>query len=233
MLTVFFGNDTITIRSEAFALAEKFADTPDSVVRFDADNFNAAMVSEAVQTTSLFGGKQVFLIDTISDDVEQFEELCALLPTLAHSEHECILIEKVLLADVRKQCVAVNATLHEYKRVEEKGFDIFSLTTALLQRDKKSLWLALQDARQAGISAEEIIGTLVWQIKTMRLVSRTSSPEEADLKPFVFNKTKQALGRFTSTEIDEYSRALLTLYHEGHRGIKNIDLALEGWVLGL
>ena len=93
------------------------------------------------------------------------------------------------------------------------------------------MWLLLNDAKHAGISAEEIIGTLWWQLKSLRLVAQTSGADEAGLKPFVYKKAQQALGRYNESQLFTLSESLLRLYHDGHNGQTDIDLALERWVL--
>jgi hypothetical protein len=82
-----------------------------------------------------------------------------------------------------------------------------------------------------GLSAEEIIGTLWWQLKTLRLAMLTKSAEEAGVKDFPYNKAKRALKNFKDGEIETLSLRLLNLYHDGHAGKCDIDLALEEWVL--
>jgi hypothetical protein len=67
----------------------------------------------------------------------------------------------------------------------------------------------------------------------LRLAERTKSAEEAGQKPFVYSKAKRALSAFKEGELDSISRDLLSIYHDGHLGKRDIDLALERWVLTL
>ncbi len=63
------------------------------------------------------------------------------------------------------------------------------------------------------------------------LAARTSSPEEAGMKDFPYKKAKQSLSKFEKGEVDRLSRSLLELYHHGHQGLRDLDVALEEWVL--
>ena len=54
---------------------------------------------------------------------------------------------------------------------------------------------------------------------------------EAGMKDFPYQKAKRALLRFKPGEIEAKARKLLVLYHKGHRGEVDLDLALEEWVL--
>lgn len=113
------------------------------------------------------------------------------------------------------------------------SFNTFAMADALARKDKKSLWVLLQNARHHNVSAEEIIGTLFWQLKSLRLAAETSSALEAGMKPFMYTKAKSALGKFAPGELTTLSRTLLSLYHDGHSGKRDIDLALEKFLLTL
>jgi len=103
----------------------------------------------------------------------------------------------------------------------------------LANKDKKSLWLLFCEAKRNGLSGEEIIGTLWWQLKSLRLAAMTNSASEAGMKDFTYNKAKRALRNFRDGELETLSHSLLLAYHDGHGGIRDIDYALEEWVLGL
>jgi len=102
-----------------------------------------------------------------------------------------------------------------------------------MQQDELLAWILLAKAWRNNLSNEEIIGTLYWQVKMLRLVERTKNAEEAGQKPFVYSKAKRSLRQFTEGELDSLSRDLLSIYHEGHLGRRDMDSALERWVLSL
>lgn len=69
---------------------------------------------------------------------------------------------------------------------EYKGaFNVFALTDSVGERDKRKSWTLYQKALAGGMSAEEVFWRIVWVVKTMLLVSKTKSAEEAEVKPFV------------------------------------------------
>ena len=53
------------------------------------------------------------------------------------------------------------------------------------------------------------------------------------MKEYLYKKAKSALTTFPLSEVEKKSHELLTLYYEGHQGKRDLDLALEAWVLGL
>jgi len=231
MLYVFFGTDVVTVREKARARARALGE--ENVASITVSDYHPGILQEHAGSVSLFGSKAVTLIDTLSEDADLFNSLIDDLPMLAESDHVFVVIEQALGAADKKvfQKYATEST--EYAAEKQERFDTFKITYAFLERDNRSLWLHLTDAFHRGVAHEEIVGTLFWQVKTLRLVARTSSAEEAGIKPFVYTKAKRGLGRFKPEELDRFSRELVTLYHEGHLGIRDMGLALEQWVLSV
>ena len=121
---------------------------------------------------------------------------------------------------------------HEAKERAAEKFNLFLLTNALAGRERKKLWLLCQQALAAGVTEEEIFWKLVWQIKTLLLVKNSPAPPSA-MKPFVLEKTRQALGNFKSGELENLSAQLVALWHDARRGQTDFDLGLEKLVLSV
>lgn len=232
MLTVFYGNDQIKVRSEAHKYIDSLVKTGQTVVRIESDNYEAGQLLNLSSATVLFGVSPIYLIDTLSNQADSYEELLETLESLATSTENFVVIEKDLNASDKKHFAKQTDNLNEYKKAGvETRFNVFAMAEALVNKDKRQLWVLLQEAKRNGLSAEEIIGTLWWQLKTLRLATLTKSAEEAGVKDFPYNKAKRALKNFKDGEIESLSFKLLNLYHDGHRGECDIDLALEEWVL--
>ena len=90
--------------------------------------------------------------------------------------------------------------------------------------------LLFHEAILAGIAAEEMVGILWWQLKTLRLAAIAKS-EEAGLKDFPYQKAKRSLAKFGEGELEKLSASLLTLIHNSRLGYYDIDQALERWIL--
>lgn len=233
MLHVFYGNNTVAIRQKAFELAVTFEENGSHVERIDAESYVFGVCVDIAQSVSLFGGTRVYLLDTPSSDSLFSEETMAMLEVYADSANTYIVIEGPLLAAQKKPFAKYATSIEEIKKEAEERFNAFAMAESLSRKDKKSLWLQLQDAKQNGLSAEEIIGTLWWQLKTLRLAKLTSTAEEAGMKDYPYNKAKRSLSYFKDGELESLSRSLLMLYHQGHGGERDIDLALEAWTLSL
>jgi DNA polymerase III delta subunit len=183
---------------------------------------------------SLFGESTVFVLDMPSEEPEAYLLLEKAVAELAASSNTIIVMEGPLLAPAKKKWGA-GATVMDESTAGPAGerFDVFAMAAALSQKDKKSLWLLLTKAKRAGLSAEEIIGTLWWQLKTLRVAAVTRSADEAGMKSYPYDKAKQALRNFKSGELEGISRDLLKVYHNGHGGVKDIEVGLEEWVLSI
>lgn len=230
MLNVFYGTDAIKVRKAALEAAEKGDAT---VTTIAGENYSEGMLRDAAGAASLFGGVDVYVLDTPSSNKAFDAEVKDNLAMLSESNNSFIVIEGALLAANKKQYAKFAESIEEFKGEKAERFNVFAMADALSKKDKKTLWVLLQEAKLAGLSAEEIIGTLWWQLKTLRLAAVTGSASEAGMKDFPYNKAKRSLGQFEDGELETLSRSLLAVYHDGHLGKQDIDLALEKWCLSV
>jgi DNA polymerase III delta subunit len=235
MLHVFFGTNTETVRQAAYAQLATLKETLPGleVSRIEPGAYEAGQLASLANTVSLFSGATAYLLDMPSQQSEFMEDVLADAPLLATSEHHFIVIEGALLAADKKILEKQAVTLEESKAGAATRVDVFKLCDALVRKDKRLLWMYLQEVWAEGISTEEIVGVLWWQFKTLRLAAVTKTAAAAGMKDFPYNKAKRALANFKPGEIETLSRSLLTLYHDGHAGKCDLDLALEEWVLRL
>lgn len=230
MLYVFSGGDVVKTRSEAHDFIAREESKGSAVRTVLAEQYEPGMVRGVSQSASLFGGTECVVFDSLSENDEALQELEDSAEVLAESPHTVVVIDGKLPASVAKALKAEAEEWHETKLEERERFNAFSMADALAKRDKKTLWLLLSRAQQAGLAPEEIIGTLFWQLKAIRLTKVTKSASEADMKDFPYNKAKSVAKNFSDDDLARLSDSLVTLYHEGHLGT-DIDLALEKWVL--
>lgn len=233
MLYSFYGSDIGRVRTSALKKLAELRSGGSEVTVLPSDESSQPMLKDALGAASLFGEVGVYLLDTPSESEEYFESVFALVPDMNASSNTFVLIEGALKAAVVKTLEKNSTKTEKYDAGPKKEFNVFGMSDALASRDKKTLWILLQDAWRDGRTTEELIGTLSWQLKVLRLAEVAKSADEAGQKPFVFDKAKRALKNFKPGEISSLSRSLVLLYHEGHGGARNIDHALEAWVLGL
>ncbi len=232
MIHLFYGTDTIRTRSAALELLETCVDAGSRLERLEARDLTAGRIADMAGSVSLFGEKSVYVIDTPSEDETQFTMLLGSLSGLAQSENTIIIIERAVLAPIKKQFEKVKATLTEFKATtEQSSYDPFLINNALLARDKKTLWMLFCRSVALQIPVEETVGIIWWQLKTLRLAALYPSADAAGMKSFPYDKAKRALRNFKPGEIEELSRSLLRVYHDARAGRMDMVLGMEEWVL--
>lgn len=233
MYQVFYGNDMAAVRGAAFAAVGEYENKGFTVETIEPDNYETGILNDKAGGSSLFGGATLYLLDTPSTRKDFYEDTVKNLNLLAESNNKFIIIESGLLAAEKKRFAKYAEEMEEFKSGPSDRFNVFSLADALARKDKKSLWLLFHEARLNQIAPEEIVGTLWWQLKTLRLAEVTNSAAEAGLKDFPYRKAKGSLSKFKQGEITAVSRSLLKLQHESRLGKRDLDIALERWVLDL
>lgn len=231
MLEVYYGTDTIAVRQKVNDRAHVIRDEGGVVTAIDSNSYTAGILTDLAKATSLFGETGVYILDTPSESKEFSDAVFEELAALADSPHIFIVSELALLTAAKKQYQKYAAVCEEFKATKAASFNTFALADALAQKNKKQLWLLLHEAYAVHQSAEEIIGVLWWQLKALRLAALTTSAAEADMKDYPYNKAKRSLSHFKPDELEQLSDSLLDLYHAGHAGRTDINVALEKWVL--
>lgn len=233
MYSVYFGTDRQRVRDAATNYIAQNLSPEGTLTTLDAQTFLPGQVADALGASSLFGGEEWFVLDSPSENEDFFEEVKSSLKELSESPNTFIILEGALLAPAKKAYGKYTEVADEFTAEKSEQFNTFGMAEALAQKDKRRLWVLLQEARLSGLKEEAIIGMLWWQLKSLRLASVTRSAEEAGMKDFPYNKSKRALSSFKEGEVVMLSRSLLELYHAGHAGQRDMDIALEEWVLTL
>jgi DNA polymerase III delta subunit len=233
MLHVYFGKDTNAVRTKAFEAVTELTSHGVSIERVEVERYVAGTCAQMVNATTLFGTRTVYVLDTPTQDEIFYTEVAALLEQFADSEDSFFIVEAALTAPTKKVYQKHAQVFEEVETKAKDFFNVFSLAESLSCKDKKMLWVQLQEAYAAGLSSEEIIGTLWWQLKTLRVAALTKNAVEAGMKDYPYNKAKRAQSVFKKGEVISLSASLLAVYHDGHAGICDIDVALEQWILAL
>lgn len=231
MYTVFYGTDRNAVRDGATKYIEANMPANATLTTIDAAEYQEGQVADALGASSLFGGSEWFVLDTPSGNEDMAAATQAALSELAESANTFIILEGPLLAAAKKKYEKHAAQCEEFAAEKAERFNSFALAEALAGKDKRRLWVLLQEAKLGGQREEEIIGMLWWQLKALRLAQNTNSAAEAGMKDFPYNKAKRALSKFAPGEVERLAQSLLALYHDGHAGVREMDIALERWML--
>lgn len=161
-------------------------------------------------TSSLFGETRVFRFDGALSGA-QAEDFLAQAHRLALSPHQFIFTEAKLLKKITDALTKAGAVVESFPLPKKQAlFDVFSLSPALMSRDRKKLWLLVLAAAREGIAPEALVGVLHYAVRRA-----LASPTK----------------RYTREELMLLSRQLVSLYHDSHRGAGDLSLLLERFVL--
>lgn len=238
MLYFIHGTEYMKVVDKSHGLVEPMlSKKPDaSLFKLNTDNWSDAQIQELVGGQGLFENKYIVQISKVLDNKEIADVILKILPDIAESQNIFIWTEEKVDSKTLKKIEksAEKVQVFDKKEVKDrwKEFNIFSLGDALVARDKKKLWIGYTEALRHH-APEEIHGTLFWQVKSMILASKTKSPAESGLKPFVYTKSLKGSTKYSSEELHQLSSDLINLYHNARRGKVELDIALERFVLGV
>ena len=253
MLYVILGTDRIMSRSKFATLRDSLiAKRPDaSVAVFDEDTCDVAALPSLAASAGLFSAKSLVVLDSVLGDEAIREAVVNILSDISASENVFMLYEEKVDAKTKKSLekYAEHMDVYDAPKLAFRGvpvkraapvseharmcaaFSGFDLADAVASRDKKRAWMLLQHARMCDVGAEEIHGTIFWQVKMMLVCKDANSAEQAGVKPFVFGKSKRGANSFTAEELRMLSGNLVHAYHEAHRGGMPLYDALETLIL--
>lgn len=228
MLYVFTGNDLAKIGKARESFFKKYSEF--EIFNFDDLNFNLEEFATFLSDGDLFSKKYLVCLNNVLE-TNFSGEILASLSKMEESKNVFIFTESSVTKSSEKELKANAAkyeNFEEPKRVER--FNIFSITDAFGAKDKKSVWVLMQKALHEGVSAEEILNILIWQVKNLLLASSAKDVKESGLAPFVFNKSKSYAKNFGQEELHDISTKLVTMFHESHLGLE-LEPNLELFIL--
>jgi DNA polymerase III delta subunit len=244
MLYVFHGTDTASAVTKATSLVSSLrTKRPDaSYVHVEAGQWSPSIIEEHIGGQGLFSNKYIIFLDRVTENAEAKESFAGFVSVMAESTNIFIVLEGKLGAELKKafeksaeKMIEVSEKLKvesgKSKKTEE--FNIFALADAVGARDTFKAWSVYRQAVDAGNEPESIIGTLFWQVKSMKLAANAKSAGESGLSPFVFSKAKKATGNYSEGELNSLTEKLISVYHDAHRGVCDAELAVERVMLDL
>lgn len=236
MLQIIYGKDREKGRARFSVLRSEYNKTCGEESTILEGEISSEFLHGAAASQGLFGGRTLYTLDCIFDKKEEQEALMAHASELHLSPNIFLVFEPELDKNIAGEIKETNAEVEEFvlaKKDTRPEFNIFSLGDALGQRNKKQLWVLYQEALGAGLSAEEISGTLFWAVKNLALAKNAKPGDDAGMSPFVAKKARGFTANYTAAEIKKLSHTLVGSYHEAHRGGEPMEVAIERFILGL
>jgi DNA polymerase III delta subunit len=226
MLYLFHGTDTQTSANKARALVKSLrVKRPDaSFVEMGADDFSESAIQGHAGGQGLFAPKYLIFLDRVTENAEAKDRVADLAEIMQESDNIFILLEGKLNAELKRglEKHAEKTVVSDMKKdtADAKKFNVFALADALGSRESGRAWALYRQAIDAGQETEAIIGMLFWKVKTM-IIAGTSG------------KYAGGVGKYSKEELLALAGQLITVYHDGHRGLTDMELAIEQLLLGI
>lgn len=227
MIYAFVGSDPASKKKFLADLLKTHEDR--EAIYFDSESFDTAAFLNTLGSGDIFARKYfVVLRGIVAGDKH---DISSKFGEMAQGETVFVILEDGLLKatlEELKRHAKVLKTVDLPKGKDDK-FNIFSITDAYGARDKKITWVLMEQALRSGVTAEEILNTLIWQTKNLLFVKRETDPRKTGLSPFVYEKAKKYSANYSLPELQDISRSLTKLFHEGHLGLDvepNLELFL-------
>ncbi len=176
-------------------------------------NFNPELVNNVIYGDSLFDSKETIVFKDVFENKEAQDFILSRLERMSESKKTFIFLEQKLLKDIIDKFKKGTAEIEEFKSAAARAekSNPFAVTYPLGSRDKKNTWISFQKVIQNQAEPEALAGIIFWKIKSMIL--------EKDTK------------KYSERELIELSSKIISIYHEGHRGMGDIETGLERLIL--
>ena len=213
MLYVFYGTDTAQAGEKARSLVESLrAKRPDAAYeKIDGDSWDVSVLQSHLGGQGLFSNKYIVFIDRVTENKNAKEELAEHVPAMQESPNIFILYEGKVLTELKK---ALEKHAEKIVVVDEKktagGSSFFGRGSG----DGPNIF-ALADA----VGKRDAVRA--WALYRQAV---DGGIESEAIIGMLFWKAK-------SLEDKALAKKLVTLYHDGHRGLCDLELGIEKLVL--
>ena len=206
------------------------------LVTFSDASFQKETVLSYTSSGDMFGTTYVVHLSRVGENANGLDLFLNDTAVLLKSETLFVVEENELGKDLKKVFEDAGVQITEIKSAKANffgGLNAFQLVDAYNLRDKKNAWVLYLKLIDAGTSAEEIAGAMIWNFKNLALYFSVSKPNPGalDMKPFVFSKVAAASKNFSKKEIADKSFALSSALHNSHRGKGDSATLLELFIL--
>ncbi|MEI6304474.1 MAG: hypothetical protein WCP09_00440 [Candidatus Taylorbacteria bacterium] len=225
MLYVYHGTDIGRSRDKAHKLVESLrARKPDaSYVPINADGWNTSIIEEHLGGQGLFSNKYIVFLDRVTENADAKEQIGDMVSPMNESSNIFVVLEGKLLTSLKKAFdegaeKVVVTDLVAAGKVFGGGsdFNVFALGDAVASRNRASSWTIYRQAVDCGIGSESILGTLFWKVKTM-----------------IVSSGGKGSTKYSKVELEKLLTSIVRLYHDGHRGLIDMELGTEKLLLQL
>jgi hypothetical protein len=208
MIVSIYGTN-ITVRKKALESVLK-GKHPTAYVRTDT----TWELSHLINAEDLFGGEVIVLVEQVGSTAEGRDILKDNFKDMEASKNLFIIDEPFIETTFIKTLEKYSKETFDAREQKIKGKDPFTLTNAIMKRDKKNAWLAWTEVRD--LDAEPVQGALWWRVRT--------------LWEGVKEGKKSA---YSEDELAKMGFDLVAMSHRAHRGETDLHEEIEKFVLSI
>lgn len=237
MLYLFLGGDKRAIQKKLDSFLEQVRKKKSGISFFELDeeSVDVEALKELLHTQGLFEKEHLVVLRRVLGDEDVHDFVFKNLSLFKESPNVFVFAEEELSAE------SFGAFKEHARKIWEAGakssearkeFNRFALGDAVLERDRKKAWALLcAFIDREGEALESAHGIIFTQVKNLLLVKKEL--KNPGFHPFVFQKTKQGASNYTTEELETMSQELVILYHDARRGICDLRVALEKFILSI
>ncbi len=200
----------------------------DGAILFDGGNFNQDALSDALFSTPLWGDTSPIVLKFFLESDEGRSYLEKNIESFDALDTPILLVEHTLGKKDETWLEKIGISITKEKKEVKKEYTPFAFAEKVADKDKKNAWIEFMYLVSLGKSAEELVGTLVWQMKSI-VLTKGYSPAESELSPFVYQKAKRAT--MTASEASTSLSSLVSLLPNARKKGYDSLLSLEYWLL--
>jgi DNA polymerase III delta subunit len=207
---------------------------PDAeVFRVKTENYSKDFVLELLSSQGLFSKKYIVVMDGLLENEMIQEEITSLFEEFKNTEHIFIFAEQKLNKKNKDLAEKFSEKVWNFEEKEKpKAFDPFVLANCLGDKDKKNLWVNFVKMYDLGVGAEEIIGMLFWQMKSI-YIAKNYKEKESKLSPFVYKKTFNFSKKWQNDDILKKADRLVEISELVRDGEGDSFIYLESFILNI
>lgn len=205
-----------------------------SVYSYDTENFSTEKFEELSVGAGLFFAKDIIICRNLSEDKEIKELVSGLLVDCKKSDSIFVFWEtgddKTFIKNLEKHS---EVTKKKESKSSAETFNPFALADALTTRDRQKLWVLYQKGLRSGQKPDDFLRTLVWQAKTMILVSTAKTGEADHIKPYPRQKAVAGAKKYSDQELKNLFLNLTEVAGQNYPQSYELEIALEKAILEL
>ncbi|VAW32568.1 hypothetical protein MNBD_CPR01-363 [hydrothermal vent metagenome] len=217
MIYLFYGSDTETVRTKAFAwVAAARAKEPRLIyARLLSGEINEETLAEVVGSGSLFVKRLLVLIDNpFGNEKDRANIFIKNIDSLASSDNAIIILAPGISPSIAKKITTKATKEYKFDRTtikQTRGFNS-ALSNALGARDSKKLWIEIVRALRQGDAPEMVHGLLHWKVRDLM---------------------EKGSATWTHKDARKMSLRLISILSDSRRKGENLSVALERFALSI